>query len=232
MRSIVWLFVLLPTWVIAQQEPVQSAISPWILVDTRAVAPFKIPTGPGFIETFSEENPNRWFTGLRAGFTYALNTIGYQIERRSADTNRFALSWHLLPKKLILNKMDTFLVQVDLFSRSDMYPNGGLLFGVADALNYNQVRLIGKDKVVVQQIVRGNLNPAFASVTLSTATVALRPGRNRVAVWRRGNQLHVFVNDRELPTSPFPFRGLRGNGVGVMLAGNWLAFRNLTVRTN
>lgn len=231
MKLIVWLLMLFPALVLAQPEKIQSASSPWIPVETKPVSPFRTPSGPGFTETFAEENPNRWPTGLRGGFTYTIKAIGYQIERRAADTNRAAHAWIPIAKKLTLNRIDTFMVQVDVLSRSDTYPDGGLLFGVADSLNYSQIRLIGNDKVVVQQFTNGKPDPAFVSAHLSVATVTLRAGRNRVAVWRRGNQLHVFINEQELPTSPFLFRPLRGNGIGVVLNGNWLSFRNLTVRT-
>jgi|GEM_PF-4778787 len=232
MKLIVWLLVLISSLAYAQpQQQIQSASSPWIAVETKAVSPFRTPSGPGFTETFAEDNTNGWPTGLREGFTHSLKSVGYQIERRSADSSRASRAWIQLSNKLTLNKIDTFMVQVDLLSQSDNYPNGGLLFGVADSLNYSQIRLIGKDRVLVQQITKGKPDPAFVSAHLDRSTVALRAGRNRIAVWRRGNSLHVFVNEKELPTSPFPFRPLRGNGVGVMLSGNWLSFRNLTVRT-
>lgn len=232
MKRIAWLLMLVSPLLRAQQkQQIQSASSSWIPVETKAVSPFRTPSGPGFTETFTEENTNGWPTGLRAGFTYTLKPIGYQIERRSADSSWAARAWIQLSPKLTLNKIDTFMVQVDLLSQSDTYPNGGLLFGVADSLNYSQVWLMGKNRVLVQQIVKGKPDPTFVSARLAKATVALRPGRNRVAVWRMGNRIHVYVNEKELPTSPFPFRPLRSNGVGVMLGGNWLSFRNLTVRT-
>jgi hypothetical protein len=231
MKVSAWLLALIPLLAQAQQEPVQSASSSWIAVETKPVPPFRTPTGIGFTETFGEENKNGWPTGLRAGFTYTIKPVGYQIERRSADTSRAARAWVTLANRLNLNKLDTFLIQIDLLPQTDTYPSGGLIFGVADSLNYNQVRLEGKNQVWVQQIVDGKADPAVIPLRLTRADVDLRPGRNRIAVWRRGKQLHIFVNEKELPTSPIPFRPFRGNGVGVLMTGNWLSFRNLSVRT-
>ncbi|TAE26835.1 MAG: hypothetical protein EAZ91_16860 [Cytophagales bacterium] len=222
---------LFPLVLRGQQRPVESATSDWLAIETGAVLPFRTPSGPSFSESFTEENPNGWPTGLRAGFTYTLKPIGYQLERRSADTSRAARAWVTLSNRLNLNKIDTFLIQIDLLPQTDTYPAGGLLFGVADSLNYSQIRLIGPNRVLVQQVVNGKPDVTFVSAHLARATVALRSGRNRIAVWRRGRQLHVFVNEKELPTSPFAFRPLRGNGVGVLMTGNWLSFRNLSVRT-
>lgn len=230
-KVVCWLLLLTPLATSAQKQPVQSATSLWLAVETKAVASFHQPTGPSFVETFGEENLNKWPIGLRAGFTYTLKPIGYQLERRSADTSRAARAWVRLPNRLNLNKIDTFMVQLDLLPLANSYPGGGLLFGVADSLNYHVVRLVGPNRVIVQQILNGKPAPAFVSAHLAQATVALRPGRNRIAVWRRGRQLHVFVNDKEVPTSPFPFRPLRGTGVGVLMTSNWLSFRNLSVRT-
>jgi hypothetical protein len=231
MKISLCLLALFPWVAQAQQESVQSATSSWLSVETTPVSPFRTPSGLGFTETFGEENKNNWPTGLRAGFTYTLKPIGYQIERRSADTSRVARAWVTLSNRLNLNKIDTFLIQIDLLPQTDSYPAGGLLFGVADSLNYNQVRLVGKDRVMVQQVVNGKADLAVIPTRLTRANVDLRPGRNRIAVWRRGNQLHIFVNEKELPTSPMPFRPFKGNGVGVVMTGNWLSFRNLSVRT-
>ncbi|KAB7732524.1 hypothetical protein F5984_00750 [Rudanella paleaurantiibacter] len=230
-RLLFILLIWLPELTLAQSKTVESASSAWVAVETSPMPTWRSPEGLVFRETFAEANANRWPVGLRAGFTYTPGPVGYQLERRGADSSQLARAWIQLANRFDLPRIDTFMVQLDVLPRADMYPDGGLLFGVADSLNYSRVWLNGRDRVIVQQIVDGKPDLTSTNDRLASVRFPTQKGRNRITVWRRGARLHVFVNDKELPGSPFLNRAVRGNGVGVFAKGNWLAFRNLTVRT-
>jgi hypothetical protein len=65
--------------------------------------------------------------------------------------------------------------------------------------------------------------PTVAKVPISTT-------RNTLTIRRTGEQLHFYINGKEVEDSPHPFRPFKDNGVGFISFTEAVKFQYLTVQ--
>jgi len=182
-----------------------------------------------FLETFAD-NHNGWLIGKRNGFDLEVAKDSYYIRKQKDSKNRPGRSYIKLPDDLSLNKADTFTVSVEMTIPPNVEPDGGLLIGVKDTSNYCQFRLIGTSKVALYTRVNGVAQSNYMMGKPTTAKVTISPTRNTLTIRRTGEQLHFYVNGREVEDSPHPFRPFKGNGVGFISYAEAVKFQYLTVQ--
>ena len=195
---------------------------------TRAAEPAKEKT-TSFLETFAD-NRNGWLVGKRRGFVLEVAKDSYYIRKEDPGVTRPGRSYIKLPDDLNLNKADTFTVSVEMVVPANVQPDGGLLIGVKDTSNYCQFRLIGTTKVSLYTRVNGTAMATYMPGKPTNAKVPVDPVRNTLTIRRTGDELHFYVNGKEVEDSPHPFRNFKGNSVGFISFTEATKFQYLTVQ--
>ncbi|MBO0933512.1 hypothetical protein [Fibrella aquatilis] len=211
----------------AEAKPV-TAKTDAKLATPKAADPAKDKT-TSFLETFAD-NHNGWLVGKRNGFVLEVAKDSYYIRKEKADITRPGRSYIKLPDDLNLNKADTFTVSVEMVVPANSEPDGGLLIGVKDTSNYCQFRLIGTQKVSLYTRVNGTAMATYMPGKPTNAKVPIDPVRNTLTIRRTGDDLHFFINGKEVEDSPHSFRNFKGNGVGFISFTDATKFQYLTVQ--
>ncbi|GAB3942774.1 hypothetical protein GCM10028805_07900 [Spirosoma harenae] len=183
---------------------------------------------PAFTGDFAT-NRNGWKAGNRGDYYYQIGLGRYSIRKRDPDTKQIAFSSVELPTAINLNSADIFTIKVDVLADSGQVPTGGILFGVKDSLNYSAFTLNGKGEVSVMRIANGQTVSDYMTGEFYMPGVTVDKNRNRLTIQRKGEALHFYINDREIRSSPYPFKILSGNGIGVTASGYWTSFQKLIV---
>lgn len=214
---------------------VASATSSWVRVSLKKEAPKAAPaTSPAtksgmqvFSEPFSD-NKNGWRTVETAAYSLEIAGSSYRM-RRKTGSREPALSFIPLPPEINLNQARRFVIQIELYGDEKVIPEGGLLLGVRDSVNYTMFSINAKRQALVKALAN---NTTFASYMPGTPLEMggfVQSGRNLLRVEKLDQSLRFFINGKEVPGSPYPFRPLPGNGIGLTATGNWTVFRNLLV---
>ncbi|GAB3917143.1 hypothetical protein [Larkinella terrae] len=199
------------SWVHVKIKPKLSAASTRLLTDD-----------------FSD-NHNRWRIGQRGAYLFDLYQNSYRVRKQATESQSTAFSYIPMPPAINLNKVDTFMVQVDLAGPSGIIPDAGLLLGVKDSLNYCHFRINNKNQVSVKYVINGLSYTIYMRGDYVPAGIPLSATKNTLTVRKKGDQIHFYLNGREIPTSPYQFRQYQGNGIGFVSTTDGTTFRNLTV---
>ncbi|MBO0935013.1 hypothetical protein J2I47_00500 [Fibrella sp. HMF5335] len=222
------------TVAVATKTPTPKAeASPVVASDTKPAAtkatePTREKT-TSFLETFAD-NHNGWLVGKRNGFVLEVAKDSYYIRKEKPALTRPGRSYIKLPNDLNLNKADTFTVSVEMVVPVGSQPDGGLLIGVKDTNNYCQFRLIGTQKVSLYTRVNGTAMASYMPGKPTNAKVPIDPVRNTLTIRRTGDDLHFYVNGKEVEDSPHPYRNFKGNSVGFISFTDATKFQYLTVQ--
>ncbi len=195
---------------------------------TKAAEPDK-EKATSFLETFAD-NHNGWLVGKRRGFVLEVAKDSYYIRKEDPSVTRPGRSYIKLPDDLNLNKADTFTVSVEMVVPANVQPDGGLLIGVKDTSNYCQFRLIGTSKVSLYTRVNGTAMATYMPGKPTNAKVPIDAVRNTLTIRRTGDELHFYVNGKEVEDSPHVFKNFKGNGVGFISFTEATKFQYLTVQ--
>jgi hypothetical protein len=182
-----------------------------------------------FLESFSD-NRNGWLTGKRNGFELEVAKDSYHIRRLKASNSRPGRTYIKLPSAINLNQADTFTVSVEMVIPPNTEIDGGLLIGVKDTSNYCQFRVISTSKVALYTRVNGVAQANYMMGKPTVAKVPISTTRNTLTIRRTGEQLHFYINGKEVEDSPHPFRPFKGNGVGFISFTEAVKFQYLTVQ--
>lgn len=191
-------------------------------------APTKEGYRPAFTGDFAT-NRNGWKAGNKGDYNYQIGLGKYNIRKRRTNTKEVAFSYVPLPSQINLNIAETFTIKVDVVADSGSIPTGGLVFGVADSLNYCAFALNGAGEITIARVVNGESVDDYMPGDYFKPGVALEKNRDRLIIQRNGEELHFYINDREVRSSPYPFKMLSGNGIGLMTNAYWTSFQKLSV---
>lgn len=220
------------TTAVATKTPTPKAETKPVVAKTdakpKAAEPAK-EKSTSFLESFAD-NRHGWLVGKRNGFLLEVAKDSYYIRKEDASLTRPARSYIKLPDDLNLNKADTFTVSVEMIVPANLQPDGGLLIGVKDTSNYCQFRLIGTSKVSLYTRVNGTAMATYMPGKPTNAKVPIDAVRNTLTIRRTGDDLHFFVNGKEVEDSPHPYRAFKGNGVGFISFTEATKFQYLTVQ--
>ncbi|GAB4034692.1 hypothetical protein GCM10028774_21930 [Spirosoma jeollabukense] len=219
---------------ISQAPPRPSAESAEPVLPETATTPVASSTVsvPGFRPAFTGDfvtNRNRWKAGYLGDYHYQIGLGSYSIRKRNVNTRRVAFSSVPLPPTINLNNADVFTIRADVLADSGQVPTGGLLFGVKDSLNFCSFTLNARGEVSIKREANGQTFSDYMPGEFFSPGVPVEKNRNRLMIRRRGDYLHFFINDREIRSSPYPFRFLSGNGIGLTSSGYWTSFQKLSV---
>ncbi len=181
---------------------------------------------PAFTGDFAT-NRNGWKAGAQGDYHYQIGLGRYNIRKRKANTQQVAFSFVPLPSDLNLNLAEEFTIKIDVMADSGRIPTGGLLFGVADSLNFCAFTLNGKGEVSVIRVTNGQASDMPGD--FYAPGVPVDKNRNRLTVRRQRDALHFYINEQEVRSSPYPFKLFSGNGVGMITSGYWTSFQKLSV---
>jgi hypothetical protein len=216
-----------PTPVTSQAAPVAQVVTSIESAPQRP-APAKEGYRPAFTGDFAT-NRNGWKAGNKGDYNYQIGLGKYNIRKRKTNTKQAAFSYVALPTEINLNVAETFTIKVDVVADSGSIPTGGLLFGVADSLNYCAFSLNGAGEITIVRVVNGQPIDDYMPGDYFKPGVALEKNRDRLIIQRNGEELHFYINDREVRSSPYPFRMLSGNGIGLTTDAYWTSFQKLSV---
>ncbi len=194
---------------------------------TRTDAPAKLT----FAERF-DDNHNFWSDGTIDGYTYELAPFynSYFIRREAGKrSSKPGLTFVALPADIDLNRAESFTLSVDIIVPKDSPFDGGLMFGALNDKNYCHFQLRGEKEASIKWVVNGGNMASYMPGTYLPTGKLIQPLRNTLRVVKEKDQLHFFINDRELQESPYDFRQFRGNKVGFISSGDAVKFQNLTV---
>lgn len=215
----------------ASAAPVATPVSqPVAIIESAPLRP--APTKEGYRPAFTGDfatNRNGWKAGNKGDYNYQIGLGKYNIRKRKTNTNQVAFSYVPLPSEINLNVAETFTIKVDVVADSGRIPTGGLLFGVADSLNYCAFSLNSAGEITIVRVVNGETFGDYMPGDYFKPGVALEKNRDRLIIQRNGEALHFYINDREVRSSPYPFRMLSGNGIGLTTDGYWTSFQKLSV---
>lgn len=183
---------------------------------------------PAFTGDFSTRR-NGWKVGVKGDYQYQIGMGRYNILKRNANTRRAAFSSVQLPANINLNLAEEFTIKVDMIADSGRMPTGGLLFGVSDSLNYSAFTINSTGDIVIVRVADGRAVSDYMPGDSFKPGVPVERNRNRLIVRRKDDQLHFYINDLEVRSSPYPFRLLSGNGIGMTTTGSWTSFQKLSV---
>lgn len=192
------------------------------------------PTGsatefrPAFTGDFVT-NRNHWQAGNQGDYSYQIGLGSYSIRKRNVRTEKNAYSFVALPSEINLNRAEVFTIKLDVLADSGQVATGGLLFGVKDSLNYCAFTTNSRGEVSIKRVANGETFSDYMSGEFFRPGVPVDKNRNRLMVKRRGEYLYFYVNDQEVRTSPYVFRVLPGNGIGLTSSGYWTSFQKLSV---
>lgn len=185
---------------------------------------------PAFTGDFAT-NRNGWKAGHEGDYSYKIGSGTYDIQKLNARTQQAAFSFVELPTNIDLNQSSQFTIKVDVVADSGRVPTGGIVFGVKDSLNYNAFTTNQAGQVVIVRVVNGQPLSDYMSAIPVRAGVPLDKNRNRLSIRRNRGALRFYVNEQEIRSSPYEFRLLSGNGIGVTSSGYWTSFQKLSVTT-
>lgn len=205
-----------------------SATGVPVTTNTRRTAAPVSGYRPAFTGDFAT-NRNGWKAGVKGDYQYQIGMGKYNILKRKATTQKAAFSFVQLPSDINLNLADEFSIKVDVVADSGRVPTGGLVFGVSDSLNYSAFILNGAGDVTIVRVADGQTFGDYMPGDSFKPGVPLEKNRNRLIIRRKGNALRFYINDQEVRSSPYPFRMLSGNGIGVTTTGYWTSFQKLSV---
>lgn len=212
------------------QVGVYSASGSWVHVKIKSKNPSSTSVRL-FTDDFSD-NRNRWRIGQRGAYSFDLYQNSYRIRKQASESQTAAFSFIPVPTGINLSKADTFMVQVDVTGPSGIIPDAGLLIGVKDSLNYCHFRINNKNQVSVKYVINGLSYTIYMRGDYVPAGIPLSATRNTLTIRKKGEQIHFYLNGREIPTSPYQFRQYQGNGIGFTSATDGTMFKNLTIRTS
>lgn len=196
----------------------------------RYTPPPPSPTGyrPAFTGDFAT-NRNGWKAGNKGDYHYQIGLGKYNVRKRNVHTEQVALSYVSLPSDINLNIADIFTIKLDVVADSGRIPTGGLMFGVRDSLNFCAFTLNGRGEVSIIRVANGQTFSDYMPGDFFAPGVPVERNRNRLIIRRQGDALHFYVNDREVRSSPYPFKMFSGNGIGMMTSAYWTSFQKLSV---
>lgn len=208
----------------------QPDVTPGTVSAPGRVAPFPKEVGyrPAFTGDFAT-NRNGWRAGNKGDYNYQVGLGKYNIRKRNENTTKPAFSYVSLPTEINLNIAETFTIKVDVLADSGQVPTGGILFGVADSLNYCSFSLNSLGEVSIMRVVNGETFGDYMPGDYFKAGVPLEKNRDRLMIRRIGDALHFYINEWEVRSSPYPFRMLSGTGIGLTTTAYWTSFQKLTV---
>ncbi|WP_240163484.1 hypothetical protein [Spirosoma taeanense] len=183
---------------------------------------------PAFTGDFAT-NRNGWKAGNKGDYNYQIGLGKYSIRKRRMDTQQAAFSFVPLPVDINLNIADVFTIKVDIVADSGQVPTGGVLFGVLDSLNYSAFLLNGKGEIAIVRVTNGETSDDYMPGDYFKPGILLERNRDRLIIRRKGEALHFYINEREVRSSPYPFKMLAGNGIGLTTTGYWTSFQKLSV---
>ncbi|GAB2563467.1 hypothetical protein [Spirosoma aerophilum] len=191
------------------------------------------PTGtpdyrPAFTGDFAT-NRNGWRAGNKGDYYYQIGLGKYSIRKRNTNTKQLAFTAVELPVNINLNHADFFTIKVDVLADSGQVPTGGVLFGVKDSLNYCAFTLNAKGEVSIKRIANGQTFSDYMPGDFFSPGVSVEKNRNRLSIERKGDALHFYINAAEIRSSPYSFKMLPGNGIGLTSSGYWTGFQRLSV---
>lgn len=219
-----------PTPVSAPMSQAAPVTPPVAVIESAPQRP--APTREGYRPAFTGDfatNRNGWKAGNKGDYNYQIGLGKYNIRKRKTNTNQAAFSYVQLPTEINLNVAETFTIKVDVVADSGRVPTGGLLFGVADSLNYCAFSLNGAGEITIVRVVNGESFGDYMPGDYFKPGVVLEKNRDRLIIQRNGEELHFYINDREVRSSPYPFRMLSGNGIGLTTNAYWTSFQKLSV---
>ncbi len=191
-------------------------------------APNAVGYRPAFTGDFVT-NRNGWQAGNKGDYNYQIGVGKYNVRKRNVNTNQVAFSYVPLPAEINLNVAETFTIKVDVVADSGRVPTGGVLFGVADSLNYCAFTLNSKGEISIVRVANGATSSDYMPGDFFRPGVLLEKNRDRLIIRRTGDLLHFYINEQEVRSSPYPFKMLPGNGIGLTTTGYWTSFQKLTV---
>lgn len=183
---------------------------------------------PAFTGDFAT-NRNGWKAGIKGDYYYEIGAGRYSMRKRKSNTQQVAYSAIELPTNINLNRADVFTIKVDILADSGQIPRGGLVFGVKDSLNYCLFTLNEKGQVSIKRIADGGTFSDYMPGDFFSPGVPVDKNRNRLTIQRQNDELHFYINAQEIQSSPYPFKMLSGNGIGLIANGYWTAFQKLSV---
>ncbi|WP_420147140.1 hypothetical protein [Spirosoma sp.] len=201
-------------------------------VDVRRGAAPETTSSPDFRPAFTADfvtNRNYWKAGTIGDYRYQIGRGSYSIRKRNVRTQSIAISSVPLPQDINLNRSEIFTIKLDVLADSGKVPTGGLLFGVKDSLNYCAFTTNDKGEVAIKRVANGETFSDYMPGVFFRPGVAVDKNRNRLTVKRRGEYLHFYINEKEVRSSPYLFRMLPGNGIGLTSSGYWTGFQKLSV---
>lgn len=237
-----------PSWGQRTKFTLYSATSEWTKVTLKATprlaASTEVPRtttsvstpesakNDGFRPAFTADfatNRNGWRAGKHSDYQYEIGQGRYGIRKKNVNTKQVAFATVELPDNIDLNRAETFTIKADVLADSGRVPTGGLLFGVKDSLNYNSFTLDGNGLVSIKRVANGEVFSDYMPGGLFKPGVPVDKNRNRLSIRRLGPYLYFYINEREVKSSPYPFKILAGNGVGVTASGYWTGFQKFIV---
>ncbi|RYC68112.1 hypothetical protein [Spirosoma sordidisoli] len=205
-----------------------TAAAPPSSPPTRRPAP---AADPGYRPAFTGDfatNRNGWKAGVKGDYQYQIGLGKYNILKRRA-TQQAAFSFVPLPTAINLNIAEEYTIKVDIVADSGRIPTGGVVFGVRDSTTYSAFLLNGNGDIAIVRMADGQTFSDYMPGDYFKPGVALDKNRNRLIIRRKGDLLHFYINEQEVRSSPYPFKMLSGNGIGVTTTGYWTSFQKLTV---
>lgn len=193
-----------------------------------ASVPNEVGYRPAFTGDFAT-NRNGWKAGNKGDYNYQVGLGKYNIRKRNENTTKAAFSYVPLPTEINLNIAETFTIKVDVLADSGQVPTGGILFGVADSLNYSAFSLNSLGEISIIRVANGETFGDYMPGDYFKAGVPLEKNRDRLMIRRIGDSLHFYINEWEVRSSPYPFRMFSGNSIGLTTTGYWTSFQKLTV---
>ena len=184
--------------------------------------------GPVFTGDFVT-NRNGWPAGSIGDYQYQIGTGVYNVRKRLPDTKATAFSFVPLPAQINLNVANYFTIKADVVSESGRPPVGGIAFGVSDSLTYTAFVLDHSGQVSIRRLDNGRTFSSYMPGDYFNPNVVVNNNRNQLIIRRKGDFLHFYINENEIRTSPYPFKMLGGNGIGIITNGNWTSFQKLSV---
>ena len=215
--------------VVAPAQPVVETIpSSSVPVRTAPITGENTDFRPAFTGDFAT-NRNGWRAGNQGDYYYQIGLGRYSIRKRNGNTQHIAFSAVSLPSDINLNLADIFTIKVDVMADSGRVPTGGLLFGVADSLNYCAFTMNSKGQVSIIRVANGETFSDYMPGDFFSPGVSVEKNRNRLMIQRKGDALHFYINAQEIRSSPYPFKMFSGNGIGLTSTAYWTSFQKLTV---
>lgn len=219
-----------------QQVTLRPAVRPATSVSAspaRGTADRVVPNeSPDFRPAFTGDfatNRNGWKAGAHGDYQYQIGQGRYSIRKRNVHTRQNAFSTVELPAAINLNQAEVFTIKVDMLADSGRVPAGGLLFGVKDSLNYNAFMLNEQGQVSIIRVANGQTFSDYMPGDYFSAGVLVDKNRDRLMIQRKGGALRFYINSQEIRSSPYAFKMLSGNGIGLTSSGYWTSFQKLSV---